>query len=179
MINNREILETNYSRSTAILMKHLELLYPIIFKNTMILELRLNNPQFAHFCQNFKLTQNKVIVNDGSFQVSFICILKSLLPDYIILKENIFIYDGLLECDIVLENQKNNSKCIIELFGPTHYLNGNLEMFNVVSKNNLKLKNKFGRVFVINYFEWYYLSTLNHKNDYIKWKLDGFLNLNS
>jgi len=91
------------------------------------------------------------------------------------MKENVWIYDGLLECDVVLTDPANKRNCIIELHGPAHFLHGNLNMLNVNSEFTGRIKKMYGLVVMVPYQEWYELASVEEKKEYIGYKLSGFV----
>lgn len=102
------------------------------------------------------------------FEGDFIKNLKLAYPE-IKIKNNFYLFENEFECDIWIENEN----ILVELFGPSHFLNNNLFELNSISFKILEVKKKQlspKKIVIIPYFEWNNLAegAVNEKIEYIK-----------
>lgn len=86
------------------------------------------------------------------------------------IQENVFVLEGLLECDLILKNEKNNKELIVEFFGPSHFVSNSSFFFRETTRMILEIKRTIKPVVVVPLFEWLELKE-EEKIEYVKNKI--------
>jgi hypothetical protein len=86
------------------------------------------------------------------------------------IQENVFVLDGLLECDLILKNEKSDKELIVEFFGPSHFVSNSSFYFRETTRMILEIKRTIKPVVVVPFFEWVDLKE-EEKVEYVRRKI--------
>ena len=147
-----------------IILKELEMFHSSYYKYTLLPKI---GPKLDEIKKQRIAQKKQVVVTSHSFNHFFVQTLRQIIPPSYKIEENTFVFDNLLECDVIITDP-TQKKYILELFGPSHFLIFDPTTINPLSFKILTLKRSLGEIIIFPYFEWYALPNEESKKQYIK-----------